>query len=149
MSLRSRRFCSWRLFGLQHSKRAHSRASRDSVRAFGASLPVPARKVIEKRQVLFNRATQPILNYTARALRVETWRDFLLFKQIVKNRVASDGKRRGFFGTAEGAVFRRSRHSETRAKFTNIGCVARFVSYSNICSQNRFRRIIPIARTGA
>jgi len=32
----------------------------------------------------------------------------LLFKQIVKNRAASDGKRRGFSGAAEGAVFRRS-----------------------------------------
>jgi hypothetical protein len=59
-------------------------------------------------KVPFNRATQPILDCVARALRVKTWRDFLLFKQIVKNRAASDGKRRGFFETAEGAVFRRS-----------------------------------------
>jgi hypothetical protein len=40
-------FCSWRFFRIQHSKRAHSRASRDSVRAFGASSRVPARKIVQ------------------------------------------------------------------------------------------------------
>ena len=44
-------FCSWRLFRLQHSKRAHSRTSCDSVRAFGASSRAPASKVI--RVVLY------------------------------------------------------------------------------------------------
>jgi hypothetical protein len=40
-------FYSWRFFRLQHSKRAHSRASRESVRAFGASSRVPARKIVQ------------------------------------------------------------------------------------------------------
>jgi len=40
-------FCSWRFFRLQHSKRAHSRTSCDSVRAFGASSRVPARKIVQ------------------------------------------------------------------------------------------------------
>ena len=39
-------FCSRRFFRLQHSKRAHSRASRDSVRAFGASSRVLASQVV-------------------------------------------------------------------------------------------------------
>jgi len=46
-------FCSRRFFRLQHSKRAHSRASRDSVRAFGASSRVPARKIVQAAFYVF------------------------------------------------------------------------------------------------
>ena len=90
-------FCSWRFFRIQHSKRAHSRASRDSVRAFGASSRVPAKKTVRAVFYVF------MPPFFAQSALIVARGACGAVKTSLRSQVSKTA--RLFLGIAEGAVF--------------------------------------------